>query len=273
MARRKCFSASLVIPTCCSRRPTIQWKNGFSGVDWSARRLVDDRRFGPGPATGRRRRAGCSPGRGRHSLPTASVQAADGLLPAAELPQRFAPLLARENEVGPFGQGLVEAGERLLVAPQAVQDGAAVVEAQGPALPSLVLRGGGEQMRRHPPCCRRGTRATRASAGPSLFTNSPASLAARRCLLPDVDVPAVDRAEPGIGIRPRQRQLVGHPDALEGARARGLVMAHPAAVRVQADPQQREARRRPTRLLACGRPPSGRTDGRTGPGPEAASPS
>ena len=177
----------------------------------------------------------------------------DGLLPAAELPQRFAPLLARENEVGPFGQGLIETGQRFLVAPQAVQDGAAVVEAQGPALPSLVLGGGGEEIDGilrvageilEPRELRKGV----------AVHDQPRIPGGVEMPLPGGDVPAVGRAQPGIRIRPRQRQLVGHLDALEGAGARGLVMAHPAAVRVHADPQQREGGKPPPRRLhAAGR--------------------
>ena len=196
MARRKCFSASRAMPMCCSRSPIIQWKNGSAGVAWSASRLVGGRRLGLAHRLGGAGEQVVGRGRGRHCSDGVRP-GRDRLLPAAEPPQRFAPLLARDDQVGPLGQGLIEARERLLVAAQAVQDRAAIVEARGPC---PVLAGARRRRRggRRPPSVLPARYSSQASFGrASLFANSPRSLAAWRCRLPGGDVPAVGRAEPG----------------------------------------------------------------------------
>ena len=65
----------------------------------------------------------------------------NGFLPAPELPERFALLLARENQIISFGQRFIQTRTRFFVTAQTIQDRAAIIEAQSFALVFLVSCG------------------------------------------------------------------------------------------------------------------------------------
>ena len=63
------------------------------------------------------------------------------------------------------------------------------------------------------------------------------------------DVIAVSGIEPATGVHLRQRQLVGQPDFLKCAVTQYLMIAHPATVNIQANPDTSEGCKCPSRFL------------------------
>ena len=70
----------------------------------------------------------------------------NSFVPAPELPERFALLLARQDQVISFGQRFVQTRTRFFVTSQAVQDRAAIIKTQSFALLFLVSCGRAERL-------------------------------------------------------------------------------------------------------------------------------
>src|SRR6516162_845879 len=65
----------------------------------------------------------------------------NSFIPSTELPECFAFLLARKNQIVPFRQRFIQSDSRFLIAAESIQDRATIVEAQSFALVLLVSCG------------------------------------------------------------------------------------------------------------------------------------
>src|SRR4029077_4764404 len=70
----------------------------------------------------------------------------NSFLPVPELPERFALLLTRQDQIISFGQRFVQTRARFFVTPQPVQDRAAIIKAQSFGLVFLVSCGRAERL-------------------------------------------------------------------------------------------------------------------------------
>ena len=171
----------------------------------------------------------------------------NGFVPAAKLPERFAFFLARENQIVSFRQSFIQTGSRLVVTPQTIQNRAAIIKTQSFACSFLMSCGLAERLYGLFRVAKRySNQASFGSA--SLFTNSPVSKQPENVLFLARMFSRSAGAEPASGIDLRQGQLVGQLDLLKCAVAEELVIAHPAAVRVQANPDTGEDCKCPARF-------------------------
>src|SRR6516165_6757688 len=65
----------------------------------------------------------------------------NSFIPSTKLPECFAFLLARKNQIVPFRQRLIQSSSRFLIAAESIQDRATFVEAQSLALIFLMSCG------------------------------------------------------------------------------------------------------------------------------------
>src|SRR2546423_374893 len=171
----------------------------------------------------------------------------NSFIAAPELPKRFPFFLARENQVVSFRQRFIQTCSRFFITAHTIQDRAAIIKTQSFALAFLISRSMAKQLDGLVRVAQKIFKPRQLRHCLAVY-KQPEVRGSLKMLFSRKDVLAVRRTKPAGGICLRKRKLVGHVNFLESEVARKLLIADPAGVRIQSNPDESETSERPASL-------------------------